>query len=172
MQWEQHEARWGTQGATLALPTHRESLLPDTERLGKQVVERKRERGFTKGMARGQRACPFHAANPLPGPATLPVNMGLRWSPYQPGTHEAAGGYRGAPTAWALQSSPHRGSLLQPRLAVPLPWLAVPLPWPSFLKIPGAEHAAQEHPAVNHTCDIPFFVTLAGDDGWSHTPRT
>ena len=50
------------QPSTLAQPTHGERHLPDTERLGKQIVERKREIRFTKGMARGQWACPFHTS--------------------------------------------------------------------------------------------------------------
>lgn len=68
----------------LALPTHQERLLPDTERLGKQVVERERERIY-QGNGKGTVSLSLPhcwarcTAYPLPRPATLPAEVGLMW---------------------------------------------------------------------------------------------
>lgn len=75
---------------------------------------------------------------PLPRPAMLPAEMGLRWGPYQPGTHETAGVLWGHP----LRAPPRLP--LQPKLAVPLHW-------PHSPEIPWAEPTAQEHQAVHRT---------------------
>ncbi|XP_017671126.1 PREDICTED: uncharacterized protein C1orf111 homolog [Lepidothrix coronata] len=86
------------------------------------------------------------AANPLPGPTTLPCGDGTHVVSCHSGPGKAAGAAVGAPTAWALHWPPHQGSL-SPAQTRSVWWVAVGTFW-------GPSGFLQSHP----TSELHWFL--------------